>query len=68
MLSLSKEYDPDSIIYKPQTNLTMNSVNAIIQRWFERQYNLYGKLKKEDINSLDYESLKTGQRLHSFYF
>jgi hypothetical protein len=34
-----------------------------IQRGFENQYKLYGKLKKEDIKSLDYETLQAWKRL-----
>ena len=34
-----------------------------IQRGFERQYNQYGKLKKEDIGSLDYETLQAWKRI-----
>jgi len=34
-------------------------VLARIQRGFERQYNQYGRLKKDDINSFDYETLRT---------
>ncbi|MGN6624869.1 MAG: hypothetical protein ACTHKK_12060 [Candidatus Nitrosocosmicus sp.] len=34
-----------------------------IQRGFENQYNLYGKLKGQDIKALDYETLQTWKRL-----
>jgi hypothetical protein len=34
-----------------------------IQRGFESQYNLYGKLKKEDIKALDYETLQAWKRV-----
>jgi hypothetical protein len=34
-----------------------------IERGFENQYNLYGKLKKEDIKSLDYETLQSWKRI-----
>ena len=38
-------------------------VLAKIQRGFENQYQLYGKLKKEDIKALDYETLQVWKRL-----
>ena len=34
-----------------------------IQRGFESQYNLYGKLKKEDIKALDYETMQAWKRV-----
>ena len=34
-----------------------------IQRGFENQYHLYGKLKKEDIKAIDYETLQAWKRL-----
>ena len=34
-----------------------------IQRRFENQYNLYGKLKKEDIKAVDYDTLQAWKRL-----
>src|SRR3954471_8338038 len=37
-----------------------------IQRGFERQYNQYGRLKKDDINSLDYETLQAWKRLRRY--
>jgi len=38
-------------------------VLARIQRGFEHQYQLYGKLKKEDIKAIDYETMQTWKRL-----
>ena len=34
-----------------------------IQRGFEYQYQIYGKLKKEDIKDIDYETLQAWKRL-----
>ena len=34
-----------------------------IQRGLEYQYHLYGKLKKEDIKAIDYETLQAWKRL-----
>ena len=34
-----------------------------IQRGFESQYNLYGKLKRDDIKDVDYETLQAWKRL-----
>ena len=34
-----------------------------IQRGFEYQYQIYGKLKKEDIKAIDYETLQAWKRL-----
>jgi hypothetical protein len=34
-----------------------------IQRGFERQFKQYGKLKREDIKSLDYETLQAWKRM-----
>ena len=34
-----------------------------IQRGFERQYRQYGNLKKDDIKSLDYETMQAWKRL-----
>jgi hypothetical protein len=34
-----------------------------LQRGFESQYNQYGRLKKEDIKTLDYETLQAWKRL-----
>jgi hypothetical protein len=36
-----------------------------IQRGFENQYNLYDKLKREDIKVLDYETIQAWKRLQS---
>jgi hypothetical protein len=38
-------------------------VLARIQRGFENQYNLYGKLKQENIQTLDYETRQAWKRL-----
>src|SRR3954447_4599515 len=38
---------------------------ARIQRGFENQYNLYGKLKRENIQTLDYETRQAWKRLQS---
>jgi hypothetical protein len=34
-----------------------------IQRGFKNQYHLFGKLKKEDIKAIDYETLQAWNRL-----
>jgi hypothetical protein len=34
-----------------------------IQRGFENQFNQYGKLKKEDINAIDYDTLQAWKRI-----
>src|SRR5689334_15719629 len=34
-----------------------------IQRGFERQYNQYGRIKKDDIKSLDYEAQQAWKRI-----
>jgi hypothetical protein len=34
-----------------------------IQRGFENQYDEYGRLKREDIKALDYETLQAWKRL-----
>jgi hypothetical protein len=38
-------------------------VLARIQRGFEYQYNAYGRIKKEDIGSLDYNTIQAWNRL-----
>ncbi len=38
-------------------------VLARVQRGFEYQYNAYGKIKKEDIASLDYNTMQAWKRL-----
>ena len=61
----------DEIFYDFQINTTESVIVGTdreevlekIQRGFENQYNLYGKLKKEDIKALDYETLQTWKRL-----
>jgi len=55
----------DEIFYYFQLNTTQSvivgrdrdEVLNRIQRGFENQYNLYGKLKREDIKAIDYETL-----------
>jgi len=34
-----------------------------IQRGFENQYHLYGKLNKENIHTMDYETMQAWKRL-----
>src|SRR3954467_4273642 len=61
----------DEIFYDFQLNTTESvivgrdreEVLARIQRGFENQYNLYGKLKREDIEAIDYETLQAWKRL-----
>jgi hypothetical protein len=38
-------------------------VLARIQRGFEYQYNAYGRIKKEDIGALDYNTMQAWKRL-----
>ena len=55
----------DKIFYDFQLNTTESVIVGTdreevlekIQRGFENQYNLYGKLKKESIKVLDYETI-----------
>jgi hypothetical protein len=57
----------DEIFYDFQLNTTesvivgtdRDDVLERIQREFEYQYHLYDKLKKEDIQTLDYETMQT---------
>jgi len=42
-------------------------VLARIQRGFENQFNLFGKLKRKDIKSLDYETMQAWKRLQTCY-
>jgi hypothetical protein len=37
-----------------------------IQRGFGYQYDLYGKLKREDIKALDYENMQAWKRLQRY--
>jgi hypothetical protein len=37
-----------------------------IQRRFENQYDLYGKLRKEEIKALDYETMQAWKRLQRY--
>ena len=61
----------DEIFYDFQLNNTESVIVGTerdevldrIQRGFEQQYNDYGKLKKEDIKSLDYETLQVWKRI-----
>src|SRR3954447_15281330 len=63
----------DEIFYDFQLNTTESvivgrdreEVLARIQRGFENQYNVYDKLKREDIQTLDYETLQAWKRLQS---
>src|SRR3954447_963424 len=63
----------DEIFYDFQLNTTESvivgrdreEVLARIQRGFENQYNLYGKLKRENIQTLDYETRQARKRLQS---
>jgi hypothetical protein len=56
----------DEIFYDFQLNTTESvivgrdrkEVLEKIQRGFENQYHLYGKLKKENIKAIDYETLQ----------
>jgi len=38
---------------------------ARIQRGFERQYDLYGNLKRENIKAIDCETMQAWKRLQS---
>ena len=61
----------DKIFYDYQINNTesvivgtdRDEVLERIQRGFERQYIQYGKLKKEDINAVDYDALQASKRI-----
>ena len=61
----------DELLYDFQLNTTESvivgrnreEVLPRIQMRFESQYNLYGKLKKEEIKVLDYETLQVWKRL-----
>lgn len=61
----------DEILYDFQLNNTESVIVGTerdevldrILRGFENQYKLYGKLKKKDIKSLDYETLQAWKRL-----
>src|SRR3954451_5007262 len=61
----------DEIYYDFQLNTTESvivgrdreEVLERIQRGFEYQYNLYGKLKQEDIQAIDYETMQAWKRL-----
>ena len=61
----------DEIFYDFQLNTTEDVIVGTnweevlekIQRGFECQYNIYGKLKKEDIKAIDYETLQAWKRL-----
>jgi hypothetical protein len=61
----------DEIFYDFQLNTTESVIVGTdreevlerIQRGFKNRYNLYGKLKQEDIKALDYETLQIWKRL-----
>ncbi|MGN6347994.1 MAG: hypothetical protein ACTHKC_09965 [Candidatus Nitrosocosmicus sp.] len=61
----------DEIFYDFQLNNTESVIVGTdreevldrIQRGFENQYKLYGKLKKEDIKFLDHETLQAWKRM-----
>jgi hypothetical protein len=61
----------DEIYYDFQLNTTQSVIVGTdrdevlnrIQRGLEYQYNLYGKLKKEEIKALDYETMQAWKRL-----
>src|SRR6478609_1086106 len=61
----------DEIFYDLQLNTTESVIVGTdreevlerIQRGFENQYQRYGKLKKEDIKAIDYETMQTWKRL-----
>jgi hypothetical protein len=61
----------EEIYYDFQTNNSESviigtdreEVLARIQRGFEYQYNAYGKIKKEDIGALDYNTMQAWKRL-----
>jgi len=64
----------DEIFYDFQLNTTESvivgsdreAVLARIQRGFENQCYLYGKLKREDIKAIDYETLQAWKRLRRY--
>jgi hypothetical protein len=61
----------DEIFYDFQLNTTESAIVGTdrdevlekIQTGFEHQYNAYGKLKKQDIKALDYETMQAWKRL-----
>jgi len=61
----------DELFYDFQLNTTESvivgrnrkEVLDKIQRGFENQYNLYGKLKEEDIHAMDYETMQAWKRI-----
>ena len=63
----------DEIYYDFQINTTESviigrnrqEVLEKVQRGFENQYNKYGKLKREDIKTLDYKTLQAWKRLQN---
>ena len=64
----------DEIFYDFQLNNTESvivgrdreEVLERIQRGFEYQYQLYGKLKKEDIRALDYNTMQAWNRIQRY--
>ena len=63
----------DEIFYDFQLNTTESVIVGTdrkevlekVQRGFENQYNKYGKLKREDIKTLDYKTLQAWKRLQN---
>jgi hypothetical protein len=63
----------DEIFYDFQLNTTESVIVGAdreevldrIQRGFENQYNTYGKLNREDIKTLDYDTLQAWKRLRA---
>jgi hypothetical protein len=61
----------DEIFYDFQLNNTESVIVGTdreevlerIQRGFEHQFRMYGKLKRDDIKALDYETLQAWKRL-----
>jgi len=61
----------DEIFYDFQLNTTESVIVVTdreevlerIQRGFENQYNIYGKLRREDIKTLDYDTMQAWKRL-----
>jgi len=64
----------DEIFYDFQLNTTESVIVGTdrkevlekVQRGFENQYCLYGKLKKEDIKALDYDTLQAWKRVRRY--
>jgi len=66
----------DEIFYGFQINNTESvivgrdreEILARIQRGFERQYYLYGKLKREDIKAIDYETIQAWKKFKGMLY